>query len=322
MDGTIITQGSFTSTGAAQLIPIRSDVDWMTVFNWTEFALAAGAKTQNHGFRYYWQRGMAANTGLMDYYTTNGAATVGTLATATGFTLYDTSVNNPLGAVATTGYAGANPPVITTGSTAGLVAAQSIVRLSGMAAAPTLCGIDFLVVNLVANTSITLPTLANAVAAGGAGFYRVIPYNPLFYPRNRIVCNVTAAANPTVTTNVPHGFTIGQTVRFVVPAVNGMVELNGLTATVLTTPTVNTFTMSTSTVGFTAFAWPLIAVSPNSIAQVVPVGETANATYANLLDDATLNTGEIGIILAGGLTGPAGSNGDLIYWVAGKSFNM
>jgi len=56
------------------------------------------------------------------------------------------------------------------------------------------------------------------------------------------------------------------------------------------------------------------------------LGETANSTYANSLDDATLNTAFIGMILgtsstAGVAAGsPGGSNGDVIKWRAGKSF--
>ena len=35
-------QGRFTSTGAAQVIQLRSDVDWMWVKNFTTIAAAAG----------------------------------------------------------------------------------------------------------------------------------------------------------------------------------------------------------------------------------------------------------------------------------------
>lgn len=320
MDGTIITQGSFVSNGSARLLPIRSDVDWMRVINYTE----AAATAANHGFQYYWQRGMAQGTGLAYYHpAADHTVAVNALAANTGFYLYDTSVNAPLAAVVTTGSTNANPPVVTTATTTNLVANQTMVRLSGIAAAPTLCGVDFTVTAVNAGVSFTLPTLANGVAVGGAGLYRIIPFNPLFYPRNRTVCNITQAVNPTVTTTVAHGLTVGQAVRFVVPAVCGMTQLNELsyTATVLTTPTFNTFTMDIDTTGFTAFAWPLIAVSPNSYAQMIPVGETAHGLYANLLDDATLNTGEIGMILSAGILSPAGSNNDVIYWVAGKSFS-
>jgi len=338
MAETIITQGSFTATGTPYMLPVRSDVDWLRVTNLTQSI----ARTATSAVEFYWQRGFDANEAIV--YERNAGATAidvltssyirtldGNNAYVGGFTVYDSSVQTPGPAVVTTGYAGANPPVITTATTTGLIANTSVVRLAGMAAAPTLCGIDFWVTAVTDGISFTLPTLVNAVAAGGAGTYRIIPFNPIFYPRNRILCNVTRAANAVVTTNVPHGYTVGQLVRFNVPAVNSMIQLNGLTGTVVAAGVgaqANQFTVDIDTTAFTAFTWPLIAVSPNSFAQVIPVGETANATYANLLNDATLNTGELGIIFGAGvddatnLRAPAGTAGDTIYWVAGKSWNM
>src|SRR5665811_498722 len=55
-------QGSFTSTGAAKLLNIRSNVDWMYVYNQTQIALVPQAGST--GLQYYWQRGMAPGTGI------------------------------------------------------------------------------------------------------------------------------------------------------------------------------------------------------------------------------------------------------------------
>lgn len=322
MDSQIL-RGTFVSDGNTRYLSIRSDVDWISVTNNTNWSTDIGAHA-NLSADFYWQRGMPAGTAMRRYWNANGSAVINTQSVTTGFTLYDSSVLTPGAAVATTGYAGANPPVITTGSTAGLTANASVIRFVGgamSAVSPTLCGIDWLVTALVANTSVTIPTLANAptAAAGSAGFYRIIPYPPIFKPRRCIVANVTQAVNPTVTTNIAHGYVVGQKISFLVPAVHGMTQLNNLTGTVLTTPTVNTFTMDIDTTAFTAYAWPLVAVSPNSYATVFPFGETATSTYANLLDDATFNDSSIGIILTGGATGPAGINNDIVYWVAGKA---
>ena len=38
MDNTIIQQGMFTSTGSSVTVNLRSDVDWMMVYNTTEAA--------------------------------------------------------------------------------------------------------------------------------------------------------------------------------------------------------------------------------------------------------------------------------------------
>jgi hypothetical protein len=43
-----------------------------------------------------------------------------------------------------------------------------------------------------------------------------------FYPANRIITNITQAAGViTVATSIPHGMTVGQQVRFKIPATCG-----------------------------------------------------------------------------------------------------
>ena len=161
MDGTIILQGAFTQPAAAiaQYIPLRSDVDWMKVYNITE----AAAANANHGIEYYWQRGFSTdgalgvvNGGLV--YRHNAAGDQLNLATtvADAFILYDNSANPngvPRDTAAST--AAANP-VVTTANTAGLVAFETIVRLDSIAAAPTICGIDFTVQAINAGVSLNL----------------------------------------------------------------------------------------------------------------------------------------------------------------------
>jgi hypothetical protein len=79
------------------------------------------------------------------------------------------------------------------------------------------------------------------------------------------------------------------------------------------------------TTGFTAFAFPLTTAPGFTPAQVVPIGEntaTALLLGADILGDATRNTAFFGIQLRAGTASPAGVDGDVIYWVAGKSFSV
>lgn len=335
MDGTIILQGSFTqpATAVAQYIPLRSDIDWMKVYNITQSI----ATNNGSGFEFYWQRGfqndaaMNANGGLVHYHPAVDHTMAINRTAANAFVLYDNSAN-PNGAErGVTGSSGAAAPVISVAGavTAGLVQYETIVRLDSIAAAPTICGIDYTVQAINAGVSFTLPTHATALGAGGAGHYRIIQYNPLFYPRNRTVINITQAAQAVVTTSVNHNYTIGQQVRFVIPASCGMTQLNGLQATIVAVSAAGalpTFTIDLDTTGFTAFQWPLLAVSPTSYANVVPIGENTATALAQVpplsgLEDATLNTGSIGMVLMPGVLLPGGSANDRIYWVAGKSFS-
>ncbi len=365
MDGTILSQGSFIvpATIVNQYIQIPSGADFMHVRNFTRQSTVGGASA--FGFEYYWQKGMAAGSALVKYYANGGAVVTGDALASGGFTLYDPSgntagalplVGNP---VATTASTNATRPVVSTASTAGL-SVGSVVRLSNTAQTDV-NGVDMVVGTIVANTSFTLLTASNPLATapgviGGAGFYRIINADPLFYPRRRYVVNITQAVNAQVSTSVAHGLTPGQSIRFEIPAVSGMIQLNAtpannyLAATIVSKVDDYNFTINIDTTAFTAFTWPTSVPNqlPVSFPSLTPVGEdTANAlvnlnaqvptvggiqifnTNTGILADSTVNTGYLGMVLGTGsvgvistaaLTGPAGSvAADVVYWVAGKS---
>jgi hypothetical protein len=364
------------SVGTANIayLVIPSGVDWISVRNYTQagtngtsgayFGVTANAYT---GYEFFWQRGMAPGTGIVKY-KSNTASTVNedTLVSG-GFTLYDPSGQTPgalplLSApVTTTAITNATRPVVSTASTAGL-AVGSIVRLSTLNTSgmtPTeiigpLAGVDFVVGAVTANTSFELLTasnpLANTVGTGfftGYGSYRIVNYNPLFYPRVRRIVNITQAVNGQVSTSIPHGLTPGQEIRFNIPAVSGMIQLNpnplnNYYPTGTSTPAIiqtvvddYNFTININTLSYTAFTYPTVAQQPSSFPEVTPFGEdTATAlasptiqvpmiagvqiynTNTGILADSTVNTGFLGMILGIGgnglalttpIIGPAGS---------------
>lgn len=318
-DNTIIQQGRFTSTGAAQTLQIRADVDWMKVVNMTE----AAAANASRGITYYWQRGFTDNDGLVTL--RNAAATEVNMDTSAGlavpgFRLVDSS-SNPVGVLtAVTSISNATPPRVTVASTAAL-ATGNIVRLIDITGGQQLGGYDF-TITVIGATTFDLEYMAPIVAAT-TGFYRLIRFEPIFYPRHRSISAITQAASAVVTMTVTHGFTVGQVVRLRVPAAFGMVEIDGLSGTITAiNTTTNTITLDIDSTTFTAFAFPLTAAPTFSQALVIPVGEAATSPYENLLDDATVNTAYLGMQLGAGITSPAGSASDVIYWVAGKSFSV
>jgi len=334
MDGTIIQQGKFTSDGSSKTLQIRSDVDWMWVYNYTQVAADAAST----GYKFYWQRGLADGDGF-EYQSnaTNNAIDLTVLgAGGGGFTLVDTS-DSPNGALQTA--AGANAvtdisnaaiPVATNSGANGLVAGD-VVRLYNVTGAQQLGGYDFTVGhNTLSGTTFSLDYMAQIVAATtGTYAWRKIKWNPLYYPRHRSITKITNASSAVVTMSVTHGFTVGQEVRFVVPEAFGMVEMDGLKGTITAIDTTvtsgNTITVDIDSSAFSAFSFPLSAAAPFSQALVIPVGEdVAEARSAGVseLDDATVNQGYIGMILGAGQDAPAGQNNDVIYWVAGKSFSV
>jgi len=327
MDNTIIQQGRFTSTGASVTLDIRSDVDWMAVYNVTQ---AAASQTTAVGVKYYWQRGFPAGAKWTTFKSNAvNAANLEAYATSSGFTLIDSSVQTPGVLNATiTAISNASIPVVSNSGTNGLVAGD-VVRLINVAGAQQLGGYDFTVgYNTLTTGTFSLDYMAQIVA-GTTGSWRKINFDPIFYPRRRRITKITQATSAVVTMSVTHGYKVGQVVRMVVPAAFGMVEMNGIQATITavdtTTTTGNSITINVDSSAFTAFSFPLTAAVPFTVAEVVPMGEdTADALAqgVDILTDATLNTATLGMLLTGGASCPAGAASDVIYWVAGKSFGV
>jgi hypothetical protein len=325
-------QGRFTSDGTNKTIQIRSDLDWMWVYNQTnQYAAGAG-----EGAEYYWQRGMTQGRGTQYTKTvTTNALAVSQIAANAGFFLIDSSVNIPGPSLALTGITAGNPPVVNTANTASL-ADGDVVRIFNTAGAKQLGGLDFTIGALNSGVSFELAYMAQIASANpGAGTFRKIPFSPLFYPSTRTITKISQATQAIVTLSVTHDYTIGQVVRFVVPTVTattyGMTQLDGIQATIVAINepdgdgVTNTITVDVDTTGFNAFAFPLTTAPGFTPAQIVPMGEnTAEALNAgvNILGDATVNTGYIGIQLIAGANSPGGQNNDVIYWVAGKSFSV
>lgn len=326
-------QNVFTSNGSAKLLQIRSGVDYIQTVNQTQIA----ANAVSTGYKFFWQYPMADGTAVEYKSNAGGTAVNMVWLTTGGFTPIDTTVNTPGPSVALTAISNATPPVVSTGSTAGLNNGD-IVRLYNVTGAQQLGGLDFTIGGIVANTSFTLAFM-RSIVAGTTGAYRCIPYDPYFYPPTRVISKIGSStlngANVAIVTlTVTHAFTVGQKIRFVIPTVTnlsfGMPALNDVEATILavgaadTNGVTNTITVDVDVTALGTFAWPLTANVPFTPAQVVPVGANtaaANAAGVNPFADAQVNQGFIGMRLAAGVDSPAGQANDVIYWIAGKSFN-
>lgn len=322
---TIIQQGKFTSDGNAKQLAIRADADWMEVINYTQMATT---QTPGRGVKFEWQRGMASGTGIEFTKADGTDALNGETMASGGFTLLDTSDQTPGAAVTGTTITKAAPPVCT--ATSHGFVTNDIVRIYSSDTMDQINGLEFSVTRTGANTfTLTNMNTNTANFTQTAAFTaRKIPFNPIYYPRNRVITRISAASSAIVTMAVTHGLTAGQKVRLKVPSSFGMIQADNLTATITaigaadTDGFTNTITLDLDSSAFTAFAWPAATAVPLTFAQVIPIGEVANGTYANNLDDATDNQAIIGMELGGGIDGPAGSSSDVIYWRAGKSVTI
>ena len=317
-DNTIILQGKFTADGSVKIIPLRSDVDWMRVMNYSQMSATPATGI---GYEYYWQRGMAADTGIEYKKTDTTNATKATVLGTGGFTLIDTSIasvsalNTTITAIST-----AALPIVSATDTTG-ISAGDVVRFIDVTSASQLGGIDFTVDTVIANTSFRLPYMTQLALAGTTGFFRKINVDNMYYPKARYITYISQAGSAVVKLSVTHGFTVGQQIKLVVPTVYNMTEANGLVGNIIAiNTTTNTITLDIDSSAFTTFAPPVDADTPFTPAMVIPVGE--NNMYPDLNDDAVKNTSYIGMKLAAGVNSPAGAASDVIYWTAGKSFSV
>jgi len=306
--------GTFVSDGTAVTLNLPSDVQEFDLINVSSVGSAAAATPVMWA---KWVLGMGAGQAIF-VEKTNGAATLqawNTTAT-NGFTrIADSSDLSPGPSLAQTATSNANPIVVSTVNT-GSLAVGDVVRIINNTGAQQITGIEYTVTAINAGVSFSLGYAGVAPgSAGTGGFFRRIPFQAPFYPRNRTITNITAAASAVITLSVTHGFTVGQRVKILVPENWGMVEANNQYATITAiNTTTNTITVDLDTSAFTAFAYPTSAQAAGGVgqAQVVPVGMTAESPWENLLDDATRNTAFRGIII--GTT--VQDTGETYRWIA------
>ena len=316
--------GNYTSDGAARTIEIPSDVDYFMLLNQSNFDSTANPGVTK---RAWWIRGLADDAAYTVRNTNAAATDQSDFITVGGFTALTTAdPATPSAAVAITSTSNADPVVVATGSTAGL-ANTDVVRIYGITGAQQLSGIDWTIGSLIANTSFELSFTGVAPgSAGTAGFWRRIPFDPMFYPRRRFITFISQAASAVIEMSVTHQFTVGQSVRVMVPAGWGMTQINNQVGTITAISVVNnTITVNIDSTAFTAFAYPTSAIAAGGVTQpqVVPLGEAAINTvaqpYANLLDDATDNRAIRGLRLG---TVVVGANTDVVRWVASKGMTL
>jgi hypothetical protein len=321
-----IVSGTFTSDGNPLNISIPSGYNKFEMFNITDLGSTAA---NNNVMIALGLSSMSAGSAI---YTpkTSGAATLDPPVTITsgGFTFLAESASTAIGSsVAITAITAANPAVVSTGTTTGLVASSSVVRIYNETNMQQISSMDFTIGTISAGVSFQLKYLnaSGFAAAGTTGAYRIINALDRFYPRRRFITAITAANPAVITLSVTHGYTAGQAVRIYVPSQFGMTQMNGLLGNITAVSTANnTITVDIDSSAFTAFAFPTSAIAAAGVSFpiVVPVGETAiNSStypYGNLLDDATDNQSISGITVGGTVQ----TTGKLYQYIAQRGVSV
>lgn len=326
--------GCFTSDGKDHFIGGISPFFRLDVFNGT----AAEAAGSGQGFHFVYFRGMADGTG---YIYTKGAGgafspnkkagvegggellapspgpvTISTLEGG-GFTVVNTGQNSLGPEISVTAISTADIPVATNSGVNGLTAG-STVRFYDVTGAPQIAGIPFTVGhNTLSDTTFSIDYLDKLAAAGTTAKARILYKGQNGNPRSYYITKIEKGQQTKVTFSETHNFTVGKRGKFMIlDGILGMPEANGLEACVVavdTDPkTGNTVTLDIDSRNFADFKFPDSSNLKFTPAQFIPTG------ICNTGDDCcncTETDGiSIGVMLKAGKTGPAGQEGDKIYW--------
>ena len=338
MPFTILTGGSFTSTGANVKVNLPSSADYFRTWNITQFAAAApsvcvagewfgikfgaGASAANSGLR--WKKS-GSSAILIDSFSTSTASN--------GFTyVVDAPFVEAQAANAITAITAATPAVVSQTNT---YVENDIIRIYNTTGMLQIGGMDFQI-STVSGAGYTLKGLpaAGFAAAATAGNTRRISKFSAVDPQFLYVTAVSKATFAVVTFSVDPTayYVVGMKMRFSVPSSFGMTELNNLTGTITAVDSTNyqmTFDIDSS--AFTTFAFPASTASPTAVlfATAAPAGAKTAFDPLTLVQTGynftlqPFHTGEFTpyILLSGGSNSPAGANADVINWMAYKLEN-
>lgn len=337
---TIVTQGSFTSTGVGVKIPVPSSADYFRTVNLTQMAATGTVCVEGEWFK----DRTAANDGLRWRKAGSHAILIDTFATSSasgGFTYVTTSpVVEAQSASAITAITAANPAVVaqtntyTNGDILRFYSTTGMLQFGGMTAQiSSVSGSGYTLLGLPA-------TASNGFAsAATAGYTRRVSTYAAVDPEYMYITNISVALQAVVSTSVDPSnyYVVGQKIHFSVPSSFGMTQINQLTATIVAVNAVSAtsnigaynLTVDLDTSAFTAFAFPASTLSPTTtlFATLAPAGAqtsfdpvTGVQTGYNF-SKQPFHTGQFTpyMFLAGGANSPAGANADVIVWQACKA---
>ena len=227
-------KGRFTSTGAAQIINLPFQPDFVRMMNYTTSAAAA---TSQNVVAAQWDANMGQGFAIQQGYNATPAiiwdvVTTGGISTFAGGQLLQYGPT-----LAISGITKASPAVVTTTTNHNL-ASGDVVVFQGLYQSSTtgmqqIQGVPF-TVTVTGATTFTIPWNTNQSAytalsgsPSGATVKKVL-YPYLYFPGDTVISAITLGTTTTVDTTDAHNFKVGQEVAFRIPSAWGTVELNSL----------------------------------------------------------------------------------------------
>lgn len=228
-----MAKGRFTSTGAAQIVNLPFQPDYVEFTNYT-----ASATPANHGIaNARWDANMGQGFAIVDLFNatpvliTDSVDTQGISTFSAGQLLqYGTTL-------AISGITKASPAVVTT-TTAHGYASGDVVVFQGLfqsstTGMPQIAGIPF-TVTVTGSTTFTIPWNTNqsnytalSGSPSGATVKKVL-YPYLYFPGVAFISAITVGTTTTIDTAEAHNFVVGQEVAFRIPTAWGTTQLNSL----------------------------------------------------------------------------------------------
>ncbi len=289
-----IAKGKFTSTGAAQVVNLPFQPDYVEFFNYT---VANSAATSQNVAAAQWDSLMGQGFAVQRGYN------------ATPTLIYDTVIANGISTFSAgqllqfgttlniSGITKASPAVVTTTANHGLASGDVVVFQglfqSSTTGMPQINGLPF-TVTVTGLTTFTIPWNTNqsnytalSGSPSGATVKKVL-YPYLYFPGQSFISGIAVGSTTTIDTTNAHNFVVGQEVAFRIPSQWGMVQLNSLPNTlspgspvygyVVAVTDYNTVVVNIDSSSYTAFSSnPTVASVPGlSYPQIVAVGDVNN----------------------------------------------
>lgn len=341
---TQILTGAFKNAADTPFfIPIQCQIDEFRLVNLTRNGITALGVSGSLSSTLisqaeFFPRYMTSGTALV-YQNGTAVGTVSPLSAGSlaqgGFTLFNAANQTKGPNVSGASFVPGQPTVFTAAGHGFQVGDN--VRLFNVTSAPEIGGVVMTVTAVTTNTFTTLLDTTNSLTSVFT-VYKVgnanLPQPELYYPEWRAIAKISLANPMVVTTLVRQNYQVGDVVRFNIPTVFGMQNLNttsnGLPVQFTVSAVNNAIGTQTVTfenvdsTAFTAFAWPVAARYPFSLPTMIPEGEGNTNNFVstppsplpygnqNILGFATQNQGQNGILIGVGDGTAATTTGGLI----------
>lgn len=332
MSETQFTSGAFVNVASTPFfVPTNQFINRFVLRNLTRSGVTAlgvaGSLTSDRIIEAQWSPTYSYGTALIKQQgTVSGilAPVSNGVAAINGFYTFNAANQVKGPNIAVSSFTPGTTTVFVTGAAHGFKVGDNV-RIVSMTTAPELGGLVMTVTAVGSTTQFTTLLNSSASLTSVGVVYKVgnanMPQPALYYPEWRAIAGITLANPMVVTTLVRQVYQIGDVVRFQIPTVFGMPELNSTSNGLpveFTVRAVNnaigtqTVTLEADSTAFTAFAWPAAASYPFSLPIMEPQGEGNTNNLAgivpsplpygnqNILGFATQNQAQNGILIGAG----------------------